>query len=232
MTVTEEAPSLRVMPARGEAKAVVLVLHGGAEASLDRVRGWSGPYLRMLPFARSVHAVGRPHGLEVCMLRNRVRGWNKPALDPVRDCRWALEEVRRRHPDLPMVLFGHSMGGRVALRVADDPRVLGVGALAPWTTDKDWVRPVAGKKVLVAHGTGDIITQPESSYEYARRASEVADVVRFEVAREGHAMVRRPATWTRLVRAFALDTLGISASEPLLRAAWGRPAEDRLRVRV
>lgn len=232
MTVTEEDPGLRVLSARGEARAVVLVLHGGAEASVDRVRSWSGPYLRMLPFARSLHAAGRPHGIEVCVLRNRVRGWNRPALDPVRDCRWALEDVRRRHPGLPMVLFGHSMGGRVALRVADHPGVVGVGALAPWTTEKDRVSPVAGKKVLIAHGTGDIVTKPDSSYEYAQRAGEVAEVVRFELAREGHAMVRRPAMWTRLVRGFALDALGISDSEPLLRAAWSRSAEDRLRVRV
>ena len=33
---------------------------------------------------------------------------------------------------MPVVLLGHSMGGRTAVAVADDPSVVGVVALAPW----------------------------------------------------------------------------------------------------
>lgn len=228
--------ALTVLRARTTVRAVALVLHGGAEHGHERIRPWSHAYLRMVPFARALHRAGRAQGLEVRQVRNRVRGWNKPHLHPVHDAREALAGIRRSHPDVPVVLVGHSMGGRVALRVADDPSVVAVCALAPWTTEKDWVEPVSGVRVLVAHGTHDVITSPEASYEYAQRADTVTDVVRAEVRHEGHALLRRPGTWTRIVLGFTLDAAGIGArngqQEPLLTSAWDLPAADRLRFRV
>ncbi|GAA5123252.1 alpha/beta hydrolase [Haloechinothrix salitolerans] len=232
----EHDASLTVLRARTTVRAVALVLHGGAEHGHERIRPWSHAYLRMVPFARALHRAGRTHGLEVRLVRNRVRGWNKPHLHPVHDARDALAEIRRDHPDVPVVLIGHSMGGRVALRVADDPNVVAVCALAPWTTEKDWVEPVADVRVLIAHGTQDAITSPEASHEYARRADHVTDVVRAEVRREGHALLRRPGIWTRLILEFTLDAAGIETRnrqrEPLLTRAWDLPAPDRLRFRV
>ena len=70
-------------------------------------------------------------GLVTWLLSYRVRGWNGGA-GPVEDARWALEEVRRELGDLPVVLLGHSMGARVAVQAAADPRVVGVVGLAPW----------------------------------------------------------------------------------------------------
>lgn len=221
-------PNLKVFPARGATRAVVLVLHGGREVGTDTVRGWSSPYLRMIPFARLAHRIGRAHGVEVCLLRNRVRGWNAPRLDPVSDGRWALERIRDRHPDAPVALVGHSMGGRVGLRIADDDRVVGVCALAPWTTAKDWVEPVAGKRVVIAHGTLDPTTTAESSYEFAKRAMEVSTLARFEIPAEGHAMLRGPAAWNRVVKAFVADAFGLPASDSLLSEAWALPMHDRL----
>lgn len=221
-----------MLPARGTTKAVVLVLHGGGESGTDRVRGWSAPYLRMLPFARAVRRVGRPHGIEVCLLRNRMRGWNRPDLDPVRDGRWALDQIRQRHPDLPVALIGHSMGGRVALRIADDQRIAGVCALAPWTTAKDWVDPVTGRKVVIAHGTRDAVTSAASSNDYAKRAFDISTLARFELPREGHSMIRRARTWNRLVRAFVLDAFGLPHDDPLLTDAWRLPPSERLAIRV
>ncbi|MPY77104.1 MAG: alpha/beta fold hydrolase [Actinophytocola sp.] len=225
-----------VLRARTTVRAVALVLHGGAEHGQERIRPWSHAFLRMMPFARALHRAGRAHGLEVRLLRNRVRGWNKPHLHPVHDAREALAEIHRSRPDAPVVLIGHSMGGRVALRVADDPSVVAVCALAPWTTEKDWVEPVSGVRVLIAHGTQDVITSPEASYEYALRADRVTEVVRAEVRREGHALLRRPGTWTRLVQGFTLDSAGIGLRngqrEPFLTSAWDLPVSDRLRVRV
>ncbi|MPY96977.1 MAG: alpha/beta fold hydrolase [Actinophytocola sp.] len=228
--------ALTVLRARTTVRAVALVLHGGAENGHDRIHPWSHAYLRMVPFARALHRAGRADGLEVRLLRNRVRGWNKPHLHPVHDAREALAEIRRDHPDVPIVLVGHSMGGRVALRVADDPSVVAVCALAPWTTEKDWVVPVTDVRVLIAHGTQDVITVPAASLEYAQRAGAVTDVVRAEVQREGHALLRRPGIWTRLVLEFTLDAAGLPARnghrEPLLTRAWDLPAPDRFRFRV
>ncbi|PXY19100.1 alpha/beta hydrolase [Prauserella muralis] len=228
----EQRPGLAVRPAHGEAAAVALVLHGGAEHGLSEVRPWRLAYLRMVPFVRALAAAGGRHGLEVRLLRNRVRGWNEPACDPLRDARWALERIHAERPGLPVVLVGHSMGGRVALRAADDPAVLGVCALAPWTPRGEPVEPVAARSVLIAHGLQDRVTKPGDSYHYAvRAAGHAADVARFELAAEGHAMLRRAGVWTRLVVEFVARTLALpGAGATLLDAAWTKPEPERLRI--
>ncbi|MFD2416107.1 alpha/beta hydrolase [Amycolatopsis pigmentata] len=219
-------PLMSILPSRGPVRAVVLVLHGGAETGLGRVRPWGPAYLRMLPMARAVHRATAWHGVEVRLLRNRVRGWNEPELHPVADARWALERVTKERPGVPVLLVGHSMGGRVALRVADDPAVTAVCALAPWTPDAEPVEPVRGRDVVIAHGVWDRITRPAESYTYARRAGyEGARVVRFEVMGEGHAMLRRPGVWNRIVRSFTLDAAGIEAA-----TAWETDPGRRLRL--
>ncbi|WP_033292846.1 alpha/beta hydrolase [Amycolatopsis jejuensis] len=224
-------PVVRVRRARGQTRAVALVLHGGAEHSTVPVGWWRLAYLRMVPLARSLHRAGRPHGLEVRLLRNRVYGWNAPAESPIPDARWALERIRAEHPGLPVVMVGHSMGGRVALRVADDPAVTGVCALAPWTPPGEPVDAVAGRAVLIVHGTRDRMTSPAESYTFAERARAVAArVARFEIAGEGHSMLRRPGVWTRLMCAFTLEQIAPGGKDETLRDAWTRPDADRLRI--
>ncbi|NIH80044.1 dienelactone hydrolase [Amycolatopsis viridis] len=221
-------PVLMTWRARGPVRAVVLVLHGGAENGLAVVRPWGLAYLRMVPLARSTAGAGAPHGVEVRLLRNRVRGWNEPEMHPVSDARWALDRIRAERPEVPVYLVGHSMGGRVALRVADDPAVRAVLALAPWTPAGEPVEPVTGRTVLIAHGTRDHITDPAESFTYAQRAQAVAErVVRIEVMSEGHAMLFRPGVWTRLVRDFARDAAGVA---PL--TAWSAGPDQRLRLPV
>ncbi len=249
----EVDPAVSVRPARGRTRAVVLVLHGGAERGTGTVPPWKPAYVRMVPIARALHRAGRRdrgfsgvpgggapgsgrspdgHGVEVRLLRNRRYGWNAPAEDPVGDARWALERIREDHPGLPVVLVGHSMGARVALRVADDPAVRGVCALAPWTPRGEPVEAVAGKSVLVVHGTRDRMTSPAESHAYAERAADVAArVARFEIANEGHAMLRRARVWTRLTVAFTLDLLA-GDDGGTLRGAWAASGPDRLRIPV
>lgn len=219
-------PVLTTWRARGPVRAVVLVLHGGAENGLNVVRPWGLAYLRMVPLARQILRAGAPHGVEVRLLRNRVRGWNDPDLHPVADARWALRRIRAERPDVPVFLAGHSMGGRVALRIADEPEVRSVLALAPWTPIGEPVEPVTGKTVVIAHGTRDRITRPAESFAYAERAQAVAErVVRIEVMSEGHAMLYRPGVWNRLAREFALDAAGVA---PL--TVWSVRPDQRLRL--
>ncbi|MEQ0557852.1 alpha/beta fold hydrolase [Amycolatopsis sp. NEAU-NG30] len=226
----EVEPAVSVWPARGRTEAVVLVLHGGAEHGTGRVAPWKLAFLRMVPIARALHRAGRAHGIEVRLLRNRRYGWNAPAEDPVADARWALDRLRADHPGLPVVLVGHSMGARVALRVADDPAVRGVCALAPWTPRGEPVAAVAGRSVLIVHGTRDRMTSPAESHAYAERAQDVAArVARFEIGGEGHAMLRRAGVWTRLTIAFTLEQLAGDDGDAL-RGAWTAPG--RLRIPV
>ena len=230
--MSEAEPAVSVWRARGRTEAVVLVLHGGAERGTGSVPPWKLAFLRMVPIARALHRAGRRDGIEVRLLRNRRYGWNAPAMDPLDDARWALERIRADHPGLPVVLVGHSMGARVALRVADDPAVRGVCALAPWTPRGEPVGAVAGRSVLIVHGTRDRMTSPVESHAFAERAEGVAArVARFEIANEGHAMLRRSSVWTRLTIAFTLEAIAGGAADEL-REAWAAPGPERLRIPV
>ena len=197
------------------------------------VRPWRLAYLRMLPIARAIHREGRRDGVEVRLLRNRVHGWNAPGLDPVVDARWALERIHAEHPGVPVVLVGHSMGGRAALHVAGDTSVRGVCALAPWTPKNEPVEPMTGRDVLIVHGLSDRMTSPKGSYLYARSAKAVTErVARFEVAGDGHAMLRRPKLWHDLAREFVLEAAGLRKAGDPLAAAWDKPQADRLRIGI
>lgn len=74
-----------------------------------------------VPVAHAVHRATRTVDAEVRLLRYRYRGWNRAEASPVSDAIWALAQIRVERPGLPIVLVGHSMGGRAALRVAGDP---------------------------------------------------------------------------------------------------------------
>ncbi|GAA2802789.1 alpha/beta hydrolase [Crossiella cryophila] len=223
-------PRLREWPVPAP-RALVVLLHGGREHSHGRPHRGRLTYLRMLPFAKELHRAGRRHGLLVWLLRYRFRGWNAPDLDPVQDARWALDQAKRQHPGLPVVLVGHSMGGRAALRVAGDEAVRGVAALAPWLPAGEPVEQLAGTTVLIAHGDRERWTDPGLSYRYAVHARQVADrVCRFDVHGDNHAMLRRAAEWTALVRRFVFGVLGIGPWDSELARAFALPAPDGLRV--
>ncbi|MBM7775216.1 dienelactone hydrolase [Actinokineospora baliensis] len=228
---TGPTPTIAVHGRPPDVRAVALVLHGGREHSRARTHPLQLAYLRMVPFAKDIARRGAEHGIAAWLLRDRYRGWNAPDLDPVQDARWALEEIRRTHGDVPVVLVGHSMGGRVALRVADDPSVIAVCALAPWTPEGEPVKQLAGREVLIAHGVLDRMTDPRLSYDYARRAKAVTDrVARFDVHGERHAMLRRADQWTRLVTGFVLGALATQPGDPRITNAMRQPSPEGLRV--
>ena len=209
-------PVLSVLEASGSTKGVVLVLHGGKAHSREPVEARHLSPARMIPFARHLHRAGRKHGLAVWSLRNSVRGWNGPDMSPVQDARWALSEIAREHPGVPVFLLGHSMGGLTALCVADDPQVHAVVALAPWLTAETPVERVAGRRVLIVHGDEDRWTSPVNSLAYARRAEGVAASIDYvSLTGAGHFMFRRVGLWNSLANGFILDSFAASTgAEP------------------
>lgn len=223
-------PALRAFGS-ADPTAIVLVLHGGQETSTEPAHRLRPAYLRMLPFAHDLARAGRRAGIGVFALRYRFRGWNGDAMDPVADARAALDRIRRHHPGVPVVLVGHSMGGRVALRVGGEPEVVGVCALAPWTPSGDPVAHLAGRAVLIAHGTRDTVTEPRLSHAYALRAKDVTDrTCRFEIRDETHAMLRREREWRSLVRSFTLGVLAVTEMDHVIASALAKPSPGGLRV--
>lgn len=178
-----------------EPSAVVLVLHGGRDRSQAPVREWQTAVLRMRPFAGAI-ADASDGRIAVAAIRYAVRGWNGAAASPLRDTELALEQVTGRHPDLPLGLLGHSMGGRVALQLGGDERVHAIAALAPWVEPQDPVRSHPGLHVLIRHGTRDRMTSPKRSKAYAEAlAARGVDVTYESVGGGDHAMLRQASQW-------------------------------------
>jgi dienelactone hydrolase len=220
-----------VWPSAKKTEAVVLVLHGGREHGHKPVHPLRLAYLRMVPIAKAIARTTAKRGVATWLLRDLVQGWNAPDLPPVADAKWALQRIREQHPGVPVVVVGHSMGARVALRVADDPAVLAICALAPWTTAADPVEQLAGRLVLLAHGDRDRVTDPRLSYAYALRAKAVTDrVIRYVVRGGNHAMLGRTADWNRLVSRFVLGALELEPFDKDMTEAMAEPAPGGLRI--
>ncbi len=97
-------------PAEGMARAAVLIAHGYAEHS--------GRYAHV-----AAHLV--EHGYAVYALDHRGHGRSGGARAQVRDfdeyvsdLRTCFDRVCARHPDLPIFLYGHSMGSLISLLFA------------------------------------------------------------------------------------------------------------------
>jgi acetyl esterase/lipase len=209
--------------------AVVLVLHGGKAHSEESSERKRMAYRRMLPFAWTLAR----RGLAVYMLRYRVRGWNTPARDALVDARWATAAVAESHPGVPVVLLGHSMGGRAALGAAGAPNVVAVCALAPWLDGSDPVGPLAGRTVLLAHGDRDRWTDPAASYAYAVRAKAAGVAVcRFAVPGAGHFMLTHIGEWHTLVRRFVFGVTGVEPLDPTIAKALAQPAPQGLSAQL
>ncbi|MFJ4830018.1 alpha/beta hydrolase [Streptomyces sp. NPDC088747] len=183
---------------RDGTKAAVLFLHGGRADGLAPSRPWHLAALRMRPFVGAVAAAVPEDSVLLAEVRYRLRGWNGGAADPLRDTRQALRELDRLAGDVPVVLVGHSMGGRAALRAAAEPRVRAVLALAPWIPDGEPVTQLRDKDLLALHGDRDRVTDPRASVSFVHRAQEAgarADVVL--IPGGDHAMLRRGPAWHR-----------------------------------
>ena len=173
----EHAPHLTRGRAPRRPRGLVLMLHGGAEHGVDPIGARSAPWLRSRLMMAQVQGDLSRADLAVWLLRYRYKGWNpghEQLPTPVPDARWALDEVRREHGSLPVVLLGHSMGARTSTFVADDESVHGVVGLAPWFPPSHPVSALAGKHLVAAHGRADRITSFAATEKYVHRASAVA----------------------------------------------------------
>ena len=214
-----------VRDAHGPVTAVVLVLPGGREHSFEPTAPRQLAAVRMQPFASAISRRAARHGVAVWLLRYRCRGWNEPECSPVVDARWALAEVRRRHGAVPVVLVGHSMGGRTAFAVGDDEAVTGICALAPWCEKTDVTAHLADRTILIVHGSRDRVTSPRRSRQFAKHAAAAgARVAYLPIRGEMHAMVFRPRLWHRLATGFTTARLGITAMPSRVERAFSEPS--------
>ncbi len=135
----------------------------------------------------------------------RLRGWNPRSLDALVDARAALTEMVDRVADGPIVLVGHSMGGRVAAHLAADGRVAGIVALAPWWpgNDADLIPPSVA--LLTMHGSADTWTDPVASrVQTLRAAARGVDARWVGVPGAGHFLLQDYSRWNRLTAEFAI----------------------------
>ncbi|MEU8828082.1 alpha/beta fold hydrolase [Streptomyces sp. NPDC048636] len=226
-----DGSALRVVSAPVDADAAVLVLHGGQEYGRGPARPWQPAAVRMRPFPRVVDRAAPDRRLFIGTVRYRHRGWNGTLADPVRDTERALAELARHAGEVPVVLIGHSMGGRAALRAAADPRVKGVVALAPWCPEGEPVAQLRGSTTVILHGDRDRTTDPHASAELVRRAREDgARAGTLLITGGDHAMLRRGGVWHRTAGIAVAELLapdGATASG-LITDALDSPAPNRI----
>ncbi|WP_037886859.1 prolyl oligopeptidase family serine peptidase [Streptomyces viridochromogenes] len=203
---------------------VVLLLPGGDEVSHRR----PGPvlvtsYVRTL--GRRLMRAGGAEGLVAHVVHYRFRGWNGTDANLLSDALWAADEVVRRYGDVPVCLAGVDMGGRAALHAGGHEAVNSVLALAPWLPEEDVaaspepVKQLAGRRVMIVHGTNDERTDPELSFRLAARAKKAnREVCRFEVHSDRHGLQQHRHEVLALAEDFVMGTL--------FERGFSRPVQD------
>ena len=192
------------------------MFHGGQEHSTEDVSNRHASWWRLALMARALRGFARTNDLSLHLLQYRVRGWNGSADPaPVRDARWALEQLEGQYPGIPVVLVGHSMGGRTACRVADHPAVAGVVALAPWLPEGEPNAAIAGRHLYVLHGTNDHWTSARRSHDYVERCQDIAHRATWTaLPGAGHFMLRGLSVWNGFVKNSILAVLDETRPAP------------------
>ncbi len=184
------------------------MLHGGTGSSHIPTQWVNLSVVRMLPIAWAIARAGQG-SFAVVRLKFALRGWNGAEASPVADARWALDQIAETYPDVPIAVVGHSMGGRTALAVANDPRIVDVVGLAPWVVGGDGVRAHDGQKTLLIHGLTDGMTSAAASRQVVEALQARGLTASFVGLRSAdHAMLRRAPTWDGLVGGYLAASLG------------------------
>jgi predicted esterase len=226
-----DAPALEQRATDGETRGIALFCHGGTASSLEPPRERALSLVRMRAFEHFVHTSAADRGIATALLRYRVAGWNGEAADAFQDVRWAIAQLREQHGgDVPIVLVGHSMGGRAALRAGGEPSVTAVCALAPWTPPGEPVMHLRDQTVAILHGRSDRWVPARLSADYAVRARRArARVARFTIE-GGHSMVRRAQRWHGFARDVVLAGTGLEPLRPDIATALHQPSPEGLAV--
>lgn len=125
---------------------VALCLNGGTGRELPGTWSASGELL-VRRCAAALPAVGWAE------VRYRVRSWRQLEMC-IDDGRAALAAVAAAGAR-EVVLVGYSMGGAVAVAIADHPLVRQVVGLAPWLPDRLDMTAMRGRDIAVFHGSLD-----------------------------------------------------------------------------
>jgi hypothetical protein len=189
---------------------VVLLLPGASRFSPGPVR----------PLVRALARAGGADGLVAHTVAHGAGSREEAA-------RWAADEAVRIYGDVPVCLAGHGAGGGAALRAAGHEAVNSVLALAPCLAETvreaspEPVKQLAGRQVLIVHGTNDARSDPESSFQLASRAKKAnRSTCRFEVHSDGHGLREHQAEVVALAVDFVLGSM--------LSGPYSRPVTDAL----
>jgi pimeloyl-ACP methyl ester carboxylesterase len=209
------------------AKAAVLVLHGGRANSSAATSNRQLAVARMLPIANHLVQAGAGAGLAVYRLRFGHRGWNRTGVAAIEDTSWAIEQLRQRHGEIPIVLVGHSMGGRAAMRVAGNDAVTGVVGLAPWLVPGEPHEQFEARRLLVVHGTVDRTTSWRGSRSFVREVRPIAiESGWIGLHGSGHGLLRRSRLVNELTADFVLHAaFGVAPTGAVAQALSGRGTE-------
>ncbi|WTB19454.1 alpha/beta hydrolase [Streptomyces sp. NBC_00829] len=198
-------------------RAAVLLLHGGRADALEPPTPLNLPGIRMRPFGRAIARATADHDVVLGGVNYRHRGWNGTRADAARDALRALDELAFLTGPLPVVLVGHSMGGRAALRAASHPLVEAVVGLAPWCPEGEPVDHLAGRRIVLVHGDRDRVTDPRGSWDLADRARVAgAESCALRMPGGDHAMLRGARSWHALTTRLVAGLLRLGPLPPVV----------------
>jgi hypothetical protein len=100
--------------------------------------------------------------------------------------------------------------------------------LAPWLPPGEPVDQLAGRRVLLVHGSADRVTRPEDTWAYAERARAVTSVTTLQVHGGDHPMLRRANLWHAITAEFARLSFGLPAGPEPAAAAVRRDRDGEV----
>ncbi|WP_081174112.1 alpha/beta hydrolase [Rhizobium rhizosphaerae] len=147
MSPTGAELSIRAEAALGEPRAVLILCHGMSEHSL-RYRRFAAEMARrdLTVYALDHRGHGLTRGPNHLLGRFAESGGVEAVLDDVAALR---RHAIERHPDLPVILFGHSMGGLIALNAVERHPDL-FDAVAVWNSNFNGGLAGRGGQALLA----------------------------------------------------------------------------------